>query len=419
MNKRFLPALFLTLVLVMPRASLYAYDWGLLLNQTAGIADAAGTLDKVHEGFSYTGSLIPWFSIPIGSITENKGNLFLSAGFSLEYQNENVIFIPELLRTELSYNFNNGMELHAGRMYYSDPLGFIASGLFDGAHISMGLGGFGTIGIGAWYTGLLYKKNTRLFMTELDHGLYSKPVEYSDFVDTYFAPRRVIAAINWEKPDLSEKFRLKGFLIGQFDLTDNDELYHSQYLGVQFMYPLNNWLFQAGAVLAFAEHKENNENQFEVSAAGEIGVGWQLPTKVQDRLTLTARFSSGKPDKADSSFGAFVPITTQYQGDILRAKLSALSMIRLDYTIRPCESLLLNLADSYFILSDLGTYEDYLGEKGGHFLGNEISANVTWFPLSDLQLNLLGGVFLPSWGNALKESNVPWRIELNARIAIF
>ncbi|MCL1812871.1 MAG: hypothetical protein FWG29_05045 [Treponema sp.] len=431
MTKRFFPnnlaqkrsccksLVFLLLVLLLPGVSLFAYDWGLLADQTAAIADTAGNLDNTMDGFSYTGTLTPWVSIPFGSPGDSHGNLYLSAGITVEYQRVDTIFIPELLRTELSYRFGEGTELHAGRMIYTDPLGFIADGLFDGAQVTMGLGGFGNLGIGAWYTGFLYKNTARITMTEADLTTYYLPLDYDKFADTYFAPRRILAAIDWEKPGLSEKFRLKGFIIGQFDLSGNDETYHSQYLGAKFIYPINSFIFDLGVCMELAEHKTAGETKTLFSFAGEAGISWLLPTKVQDRLTLTGRFSSGTPDKEDSSFAAFIPITTQYQGDILRAKLSGLSMIRMEYSIRPAESLIVNLADSYFILSDLGTYANHLGAKDGHFLGNEISGSVIWFPFSDLQLNLLGGVFLPSWGNALKDSNAQWRIELNAKLAIF
>ena len=408
---------FVVFLLLLPALSVSAFDWGLLIDQSAEMGDVAGNMDSVMDEFSYTAGIIPWFSMPFGPAGKPSGNFYLSAGFTVEYYDEDVIFIPELLRTELSYKFGAGKEISVGRMYYTDPLGFIANGLFDGAQFSMDLGGIGKLGIGAWYTGLLYKKNTRIAMTKEDSDLYLLKLDYSNFVDTYFAPRRILAAIDWEKPDLSEAFRLKAALIGQFDVSGNDELYHSQYLGAKFTYPVNNFVFELGACLEFAEHKLDDETKFKFSLAGELGVAWLLPTSIRDRLTFTARLSSGTVE--DSSFAAFVPVTTEYQGDILRAKLSGLTMLRLAYAVKPVESLLITLADSYFVLSDKGTYSGYPEGKEGHFLGNEISAKLSWFPLSDLQLNLLGGVFLPSMGNADSDGKALWRIELSAKISVF
>ena len=415
MTKHFLPVLILVFVLLTPGALVHAADWGILTGHNIAEIDSAGNLDNFADGFAYTGNLIPWVSIPFGSKDNPNGSLYISAGFTLECSS-GALFIPELLRTEFGYRFGGGTELHLGRMHYSDPLGFIASGLFDGAQVNMALGGFGNLGIGAWYTGLLYKKNARITMTGHDAGAYYSEFEYADFLGSYFAPRRIMAAIDWEKPDLSEKFRLIAAIVGQADVSGRDELYHNQYLEVKFVFPFSNFALDFGGALEFAEHTDSGDTKFEFSAAGEIEFAWFPATKVQQRLMLIGRFSSGT---LNSSLTAFVPITMQFQGDILRAKLSGLSMIRLDYTMRPVDSLILNLADSYFILSDLGTYFGNPIGRDGHFLGNEISASVSWSPLSDLQLRLMGGVFLPSWGNADKTNKPLWRVELTANLVIF
>ena len=151
--------------------------------------------------------------------------------------------------------------------------------------------------------------------------------------------------------------------------------------------------------------------------AVELGIGWMPPTPITDMLKLTGRFSNGTTE--DGSFAAFVPISTVYQGEILQAKFSGLSVISLDYTARLDKTLGINLSSSYFILSDLGTYQGYYAERDGHFLGNEFFGRVIWSPFSDLQLNLGGGVFLPSMGNTDSQGETLWRIELNVKLAIF
>jgi hypothetical protein len=80
---------------------------------------------------------------------------------------------------------------------------------------------------------------------------------------------------------------------------------------------------------------------------------------------------------------------------------------------------LAGIADSYFVLSDLGTYQGRPYGKDGHFLGNEVYGFVTWNPLSDLQIKAAGGIFLPSLGNADKEADPMWRIDLSVIMALF
>ena len=144
---------------------------------------------------------------------------------------------------------------------------------------------------------------------------------------------------------------------------------------------------------------------------------WNLPTELDNRLSLFGRFSSGKV--GDSSLAAFVPINTRYQGDVLRAKPSGISIISLDYSARLHRTLAAGLTGSYIILSDKGTYQGVIPGKDGYLLGAELYGRLLWSPISDLSLNLGGGIFLPSLGNADPNADLQWRVELSAVIALY
>ncbi|MCL2067047.1 MAG: hypothetical protein FWG99_06245 [Treponema sp.] len=410
MKKFFCYAIFLAL---LPVLSLSAWDWGLLLDQSAGaesVSDDAGP----SEGFSYSAALIPWYSTPLG----DAGKLYLSIGTSVEYENEDAAFVPQLLRTEFSYSMGNGGEIKAGRMLYADPLGFIAGGLFDGLRYSHE-SGIGTFGAGAWYTGLLYKRSAQITMTGDDLISFNEKFEFENFGDTYFASRRFIAAVDWNNSNITSRPALGLAFIGQFDLNDSDNIYHSQYLAARAGVPVNSFIFDLGFCLQLSEITEKDAAQkFRAAVAGELGASWLLPTAVRDRLTLKGVFSGGTPDD-DSAFAAFVPVTTSPQGGVLKAKLSGLSVISLDYTVRPHESFLFSFVYSYFTLSDLGTYQGIPLERDGHILGGEFYGSLAWAPFSDLRLNLGGGVFLPSMGNASPKGDPLWRVELGAILVIF
>jgi hypothetical protein len=396
------------LLLLLPAFSLSAFDFGLLLDQTFG---AEGVGGDTADGFGYSGTLIPWLSMPLDSL--HKGTrLYLSAGLTEEYADKNANFIPELLRAELTFPVGAGMEIKAGRMQYADPLGFIAAGLFDGARFSLNAANKGTFGAGAWYTGLLSKKSARITMTEKERISYNAGLDYSDFAGTYFAPGRFLFALDWDNPYLTEWLRLKTALIGQFDLS-GDEKFNSQYFAVKAAVPVNSFVFNLGGCIEFAQALDQNN----VSLVGELSVAWMPPTPIKDRLMLTGQFSSGTLE--DIPLTAFVPVTTANQGYILKANISGLSTICLDYTARLHESLSLFVASTYFILNDPVTYRGLPGGKNGPPLGNEFYGRLIWSPFSDLQLNLGGGVFLPSMGKADKTAGNIWLVELNAVIAIF
>ena len=390
--------LFVCILLVtLPR--LWAVDFGLLLDQTAGFGGYGS-----DTSFDYSGILIPRFSALLG----DNGDLFISAGLRAEYQDEFVL-LPELLRTELVYRFGDA-ELRAGRMQYSDPLGFIAEGLFDGARFSMDTD-LGTFSIGVWYTGLLYKKRANITMTAKESQANFVKLNYSDFCNTYFAPQRVFSALDWEHPLIAELFRVNAGVLGQFDLSGENKL-HSQYFSARVTAPVSAFVISLGGCLELVE-AENKD--IGIGLAGELAAAWILPTVFSSRLSFLGRFSGGAAD--NSSITAFLPLTTQNQGEILKAKLSGLSMLSLDYTARILPSLSASLAASYFIRSDLGTYVGFGTE--GYFLGPEFFGRLLWGPVSDLQMSLGGGVFIPALGNAAPGADMLWRVELGVIVSLY
>jgi len=384
-------------LVLLPALFLSAADFGLLLEGSA--------LREINEEFEYSGALVPWFSTPVGS----AGNFYISAKAGAEYKGDAFAFVPELLRTEFAYRWDGG-ELKAGRILYSDPLGFIANGFFDGARVSFNLGE-GSLALGAWYTGLLYKTTANITMTESDLAIYNTDLDYADFTSTYFAPRRLLAALDFEHPALAERIRLRAAVIGQFDLSGNDTLYNSQYVALKAGIPAGRFSFELGACGELAQAAD----QLQFSFAGELGISWIPPLSIPNRLLLLGRFSGGT---VDDTITAFIPITTAAQGNVLKAKLSGLSTVSLEYTARLHQTLTFGIQDSYFILSDLGTYQGLPSGREGHFLGNEVYGFLVWSPFSDLQLRGGGGVFLPSLGDADPDSKMLWRAELSLSLAL-
>jgi hypothetical protein len=406
--KKTMPLVFMALLL-FPALSLSAYDFGLLLDQTFGVESADN--NDAADGVYYSGTFIPWLSTPLDSLY-NGTRLYLSAALTEEYANKDANFIPELLRTELTIPAGAGMEIKAGRTQYADPLGFIAAGLFDGARFSLAVENSGTIGVGVWYTGLLCKKSARITMTQKELDSYNADIDYENFADTYFAPRRLLFAADWDNPYLTEWLRLKTALIGQFDIY-GDEKFNSQYMAVKAAVPVKSFVFDLGGCFEFMQTADKNK----FSLLGELGIAWMLPTPIRDRLMLTVRVSTGTFD--DSAFAAFVPVTTENQGYILKANISGLSTIGLDYTVRLLESLSLSVSSTYFLLNDPVTYKELPSGKDGPPLGNEFYGRMILSPFSDLQFNLGGGIFLPSMGKADKTADPLWRVELNVVIAVF
>jgi len=393
--------LFVCMLFIFSRFSLWATDFGLLLDQTAGYGGSGGNSD-----YDYSGSLVPRFSTSLNATSD----IYISASAKAEIKNGETTFIPELLRTEFTYKFNSG-EFVIGRMRYNDPLGFIASGLFDGANVSFDVGG-GSLSAGTWYTGLLYKERANITMTPADAEAFNTPFDFKDFSGTYFAPRRVLSSVGWEHQGLAEIVQIKFAVINQLDLAKDDGL-NSQYAAVKISAPASLFVFNLGGCVELIEYNDD----FKIAPAGELGVSLMLPAA---RLSLSGRYSGASAESG--SLTAFAPLTTVYQGDILKAKFSGLTIISLDYLGRLHRTFSAGLTALCFIRNDLISYNGYpaaLDTSENKILGTELFGRIWWSPVSDILINFGGGAFLPSLGNAAKDADSIWRAEINIILSLY
>jgi hypothetical protein len=127
------------------------------------------------------------------------------------------------------------------------------------------------------------------------------------------------------------------------------------------------------------------------------------------------RFSSGTWWE-NNSFTAFLPITNNFLGYVLKPRFSGISAISLDYLARINQTMSVGFSSNYFIRNDLVTLQQFGNE--GYFLGNEFFARFLWSPASDLQLNFGAGIFLPI-GDAAPASDPVWRCELSIVFSLF
>jgi len=201
-------------------------------------------------------------------------------------------------------------------------------------------------------------------------------------------------------------------LLGQFDLNEKNTL-NSQYVTAKISVPADSLIFSLGGCLEAMEYADD----FKLALAGELGVAWMFATS---RLSLAARYSSGVSE--DGSLMAFLPLTTVYQGNILKAKLSGLSVVSLDYLTRLHQIFAAGVTASCFLRSDLGTYNGYpinANAEDGYILGTELFGRFLWSPISDIQVNLGGGGFIPAMGTVHRNAPILWRVELNLIFALY
>ncbi|MFP3042638.1 hypothetical protein LQZ19_12550 [Treponema primitia] len=373
---------------------LAAYDFGLVIGETP---------EYSADGVANTLSIGPWFA------THFRENIdfHASGSFELKYdEDDGWEPIPQLNRTAFLFYPATGLSLELGRVNFTDPIGIIASGLFDGLKGSMALNGT-RLSLGLFYTGLLYKKTAEIKLTADDFG------DYGDS-DVYFASKRFLGGLNWEIPAFfgsSLSASLTGLI--QFDLNGHSTYLHSQYLGAKFTVPLITGLdLNLAAALDLAERESGDPK---IGLAGSAGVYWLVPGKLRDLLSFNILWSSGAKGTA------FAPVTAIPQGRVFDPILSGLMTIKTNYTLSLNPSLSVSADLGYFLRTDLGTsFSDsyYTGhvKSDSYALGTELYGSVIWAPVSDLQAVLGAGVFLPGLGDAL-DSDAPIRGKISLGLA--
>jgi hypothetical protein len=384
--------------------SLNAVDFGLVFYQNAEVNVPA--FDFEEKSVDISGVLFPWFSAHL------SGEAYLYISAAINYETDPMLIIPELTKSDISFNLEN-TNINVGRIFYSDPLGFTAYGLFDGVQFLFITRG-GNIRAGWLYTGFLYKERAAITMTPNEMQSANTKVDYSDFVNTYFAPARILMTLEYDHPAIGGFIGLKTSIIGQFDSGSNK--LNSQYFTGDISFLGKSVILDMGGCFELIEYNDKTTPAYATS----IGLTFILPTKLENQIKLFGRYSSGVSE--DESIGAFLPLTTVPQGELVEAKLSALSLLSLDYTGRMAKSLSANTAFTYFIRTDLGTYAYYpvtAKDKEGFFLGAEIFGRIIWNISSGIRLNFGTGVFLPALGDAAPDADMLWRTKLNLVFSIY
>ncbi|MFP3043570.1 hypothetical protein LQZ19_17275 [Treponema primitia] len=362
-----------------------AQDFGVVLNQSSVISNG----DEFYGTLEYTGTVMPWLAVPLGE----KGDLYLSGGVTAELANEEWKPVPELYRFEFSYEPAPGLHLDLGRLFWQEPLQLAATGLFDGLALSADLGKT-RLSIGAFYTGLLNKRNAYIVMNSEDL------TDYHDR-DVYFASRRLVYGVSWEIPALfNTGSDLAVSVFGQYDLNDSNTVdIHTQYAETKLILPfLDDWNAEFGGILGVQETEDADPG---ISFAGAAHLVWLLPSAAEDRIRFGGAFSSGA---WNDTITAFLPINTVAQGKVLRPRLSGLALAEAEYAARLHNTLSAEISAAYLFRTDSFTYTDSELDAASRspLLGGEIYGGLTWAPLTDLAFTLGGGVFFPTLGRAFR-----------------
>jgi hypothetical protein len=389
--------------------SIFAIDFGLVLNTAGEYAPNSG-----EEGSNFSGSVTPWVSSVLGG----KVNFYLSGKvtFEYEYDGEGWTWPPlvELERTELSFRPVQTVYLVLGRQWFKDNRGMIASGLFDGLLGSFGFGRMRLTG-GVFYTGFLYKETAEILMTQGDLEYYQMPLDYGN-PTSYFASRRVFAAVAGEFPDLTSRTSLVLSALAQFDLNSYEGVpaLHSQYLETSLGLEAADTLrFTLTGIGALAEAAGAGTK---INIAAALEADWELPGRLMDIFSAELYWGSGA---VNDTIGPFKPVSGIAQGTVFTPTLPGLMNSRASYTVRLHRTLSFSTRAISFWRTDLETFTDReldLGSKD-RFLGWELYGQFIWAPQSALRFNAGGGVFFPS-GAFVEGTGLRWKINAGLIVSL-
>jgi hypothetical protein len=382
---------FFTLLLILGAGPLCAVDFGVVLDVTPEYDSTEAA------GFSVTGIVLPWVS----ALFSPTLSLYVSAAVSIEAP------FFEMDRTELSWRPLPALFLQFGRQRFGDSAGLIADGLFDGLHGSWGLGAV-RLSLGAFYTGLLYKETAKILMTGHDVEMYGMEWNYAD-ISTYFASQRILLPLTAEFPALINRSSLVLNGIAQFDVNGIDTL-HSQYLELKYQIePLNPLHLTIAGVAEMSESPD-----FRLGFAAFTRADWELPSALQDLLSLQLRWSSGRMNDV---IGAYLPVSGISAGEIYTPRLQGLMYASAIYKVRPLPALSAEAGAGYFIRTDLETLQDGL-TADSYTLGGELYGSLVWTPQSIISITTGGGAFFPGWGGAfVTGAKIRWKARVGIMVS--
>jgi hypothetical protein len=379
-----------------------ALDFGGIVNERVESSGADGEADLRSITM-----LAPWLSVPW-----DTGEFYLSAGVSADWRRggEQLRYVPELFRLEAAFRPASSLTLRAGRLSWDDPSRWTMTGAFDGVDVRAGAGSF-TLGGGVYYTGLLYRETANVKGTPGDPVDYTRELDWENFADTYFSPRRVLAVLHGEFPGFpSGRGTLRAAALGQFDLSEAKERLNSQYLLLRYSLDLpRGFDVEAVGAASLIEWQEKLRWAF----AGSFGAGWTPSSAMADRVSLVFRGASGEGGTAP-----YFPVTAAAQGFVLEPELSGILTLRGAYEARFLPSLSAEAGLRYFMRTDVVTFVDADLEGDSRFLGGELSASLRWVPFSDLSFTVNGGVFFPKTGTAFRDgAPVRWLFSAGAIVS--
>lgn len=366
---------------VLPFAA-HAFDYGMdILDSSMYLSD--GTT------FVQQNRATPWFSQPFG----DNANLYLSGFYEFKgsFASAGTTVTPwrfDAGRSEFTGSAAGALgprtvlRWSIGRTAMSDFSGWVLSGLYDGLHLELSVGNL-TMATSVAYTGLLDKNDALL-------AIDSNDLLVSGDSTRYFAPRRLLGGFGLRSVELLPGHDFGFETWGQYDLEQGMSGTQSAWLEpfVEGRFGRNlSWRGWAAGEALY-------DGSATYSLAGGLLVRLVVPEALGLRTTGSIAWSSG------SAFGLvpFVPFKSNSLDALTGFTFENIMSPALDISLSPFSWLSPTLHGAAMLrTSDLVIGSTAVRpDATGVYMGTLVTLQASIRTVSDLILNLSGGIFIPN-----------------------
>jgi len=293
------------------------YQIGLILEDKA---------DFWKENINNWIKLYPWYSLKLGE----DALLNISGIITFQWNQYSEWLDPfiELGHTSLEFYWSDN-RAEIGRVYYDDPLGYIATGLFDGIKFSFFSS---TLQLGGFYSGFINKKSANIIMSIEDID------DYNDVTNS-FAPKRLIGSFHWRIGDYNTHLMLGA--LAQLDMRKDYSPLNSQYLMAKFHFGDGDFDIDLGTAVSFLQEGEDPNK---LGAAASIDLSWWF---YDSSLSIGLWWFSGAIDENINY--PFKPITNYRWNWFISAYQPSLFLPRITFAKRINDIISFEISALYYI----------------------------------------------------------------------
>jgi hypothetical protein len=423
-------SIFLLCIILCIPAQLFCMDFGGYIDNKTSYSIHEGT------GFYQIDRLALWLMSGLGE----NGSFTMMGNYTFALD----IFASgdlDLLLLQYKWPFIEGgpsmLTLDLGRFAFSDFTGLVLDHNADGFRLGFNYpSAILTLGFG--YTGLLFKHNSTILLSNGDSNDRSNP-------DAWFAPYRVLGMVECQLPEVIASQDLWISFIFQKDVRPEDQIiqegeeefslaenkggyYDSLYAGTGLagmfapsFYYSTFVFFETGRCLTYEDDDESiTGKSYQYKPVFAFCAGLEISYFAEalsfSRMGLELVFASGDEDAVSCVEGnvegpsfLFTPVSQREEYIVFDPALSNIFYITASYQLKPLalagggvlDEMLAMLTATAFFRHTTGAISETRGlvvDSDAIYLGTEIDFTINFRPFSDLGMSLGNGFFIPFTG---------------------